>query len=305
MKLFVTGASGFIGAETVRLALDAGHEIVAPVLPGDDASRLRSLAGRFVRAELDLRDRDRLRTAMLMHRPDIILHLGWSGVENGARFDGRQITDNIEMSCALVEAAAAAGAKAFVAMGSQAEYGAGSDMREDTLPLPTTLYGAAKVATLYLTRQLAAQAGMRHAWLRLFSTYGPGDNSGWLIPTLIREMLAGRRPKTTLGTQYWDWLHVEDVARAVLAVATTPLAEGVFNLGSGQATRVRDAVEAIRDLARPGMELVFGEIPFRSDQVMHMQADNSRLREATGWEPRIGLSEGLLTTVEWYRARRV
>jgi UDP-glucose 4-epimerase len=301
MRLFVTGASGFIGAETVRLALEAGYEIVAPVLPGDGAPRLRSFEARLVRVELDLRDRERLQATMLMHRPDVVLHLAWSGVENAARFDGRQITDNIETSCALVEAAAAAAVKAFVAMGSQGEYGAGSDMREDTLPQPTTLYGAAKVATLYLTRQLAAQAGMRHAWLRLFSTYGPGDNSGWLIPTLIQEMLAGRRPKTTLGTQYWDWLHVEDVARALLAVATSPTAEGVFNLGSGHATRVRDVVEAIRDLAAPGMELVFGELPFRPDQVMHMQADISRLREATGWAPRIAFAEGLQRTIEWYR----
>ena len=62
---------------------------------------------------------------------------------------------------------------------------------EDGLPTPTTLYGAAKVAALFLTRQLAHQAGLRHVWLRLFSTYGPADNPGWLIPMLATEMLAG------------------------------------------------------------------------------------------------------------------
>ncbi|MBX9749591.1 MAG: GDP-mannose 4,6-dehydratase, partial [Roseococcus sp.] len=116
-------------------------------------------------------------------------------------------------------------------------------------------------------------------------------------------MLAGRRPKTTLGTQSWDWLHVEDVARGILAVATHGTASGVFNLGSGRAVRVRDVVERIRDLAAPGMELVFGEIPFRPDQVMHMQADISRLGGATGWAPRIAIEEGLTGTVEWYRGR--
>ncbi len=176
-------------------------------------------------------------------------------------------------------------------------------MREDSLPEPTTLYGASKVATLFVTRQLAAQAKVRHAWLRLFSVYGPGDNDVWLIPMLIGEMLAGRRPRTTLGTQYWDWLHVDDVARAILAVAVTPSAAGVFNLGSGRAVQVRSVVERIRDLAAPGMELVFGEIPFRPDQVMHMQADISRLTGATGWTPKVGIEEGLAATVAWYRAR--
>src|SRR5260370_4087278 len=99
-------------------------------------------------------------------------------------------------------------------------------MREDALPRPTRLYGAAKVAAFYLTRQLAEQAGLRHAWLRLFSVYGPGDNEAWLIPMLIGEMLAGRRPRTTLGVQIWDWLHVEDVAPPLLAAAPPPTPRG-------------------------------------------------------------------------------
>ena len=301
MRMFLTGGSGFIGAETLRLGLEAGHEMLVHVRPNSAEQRLAPFAGRFERLDLDLNDGPALAAALTRYRPEVVLHLAWFGVANHARFDRRQFAENIEPSCSLVEAAAAAGASGFVAMGSQGEYGAGSTMREDSLPEPTSLYGAAKIATLYLTRQLAAQAGMRHAWLRLFSTYGPGDNDGWLIPMLITEMLAGRRPSTTLGTQYWDWLHVEDVARAVLAVATTPTAAGVFNLGSGRASRVRDVVERIRDLAAPGMDLVFGEIPFRPDQVMHMEADVSRLRAATGWQPRISLEEGLEGTVAWYR----
>ncbi len=303
MKLFLTGASGFVGAATLRVALEAGHAVVAPVRPGSAAPRLEPFAGRFTRLELDLRDSDALAAALALHRPDALLHLAWSGVANSARFDRRQITDNVEAACVLAEAAAAAGVASFIGVGSQGEYGAGSAMAEDGLPTPTTLYGAAKVAALFLTRQIAAQARMRHAWLRLFSTYGPGDNDGWLIPMLIMEMLAGRRPRTTLGTQSWDWLHVEDVARGILAVATTQAAAGVFNLGSGQAVRVRDVVERIRDLAAPGMELVFGEIPFRPDQVMHMQADISRLRATTGWAPRIPIEEGLAGTIAWYRGR--
>ncbi|WP_421988552.1 NAD-dependent epimerase/dehydratase family protein [Roseococcus sp.] len=302
MRLFVTGASGFVGAEVVRLAIEAGHDVAAPIRLGNASTRLAPFIGRFSRIDLDLRDTDALAQAVLAHQPEVVLHLAWSGVANAARFDRTQIGDNLSVACALAEAAAAAGARAFIGLGSQAEYGAGSDMGEDALPKPTSLYGASKVAALFLTRQLAAQAGLRHAWLRLFSTYGPGDNDGWLIPMLITEMLAGRRPRTTLGTQSWDWLHVEDVARGILATAAAPTAQGVFNLGSGCAVRVRDVVERLRDLTAPGMELVFGEIPFRPDQVMYMQADISRLTGATGWTPRIAIGEGLERTVAWYRA---
>jgi nucleoside-diphosphate-sugar epimerase len=303
VRLFITGASGFVGAATLAAALEAGHEVAAPVRPGGSGERLAPFEGRYRRLPLDLRDAADISAAMTDFRPDAVLHVAWWGVANSARFDRRQVTDNIETACVLTEAAVAAGAKAFIGVGSQGEYGAGSTMREDALPRPTSLYGASKVAAFYLTRQLAEQAGLRHAWLRLFSVYGPGDNEAWLIPMLIGEMLAGRRPRTTLGVQMWDWLHVDDVARALLAVAAAPKAEGLFNLGSGRAVAVKSVIERIRDLAAPGMELVYGEIPYLPDQVMHMQADITRLTAATGWTPTIPIEEGLATTVAWRRAR--
>lgn len=304
MKLFLTGAAGFVGAETLRLAVQLGHEVFAPIRPRAPAPRLQSFAGHFTRLDVDLRDTQASTEAILATRPDVIIHCAWSGVAGSARFDRLQFLDNVNVSCTLVEAAAAAGATAFIGIGSQGEYGPAPSMREDCLPEPTTLYGAAKLSTLFLTRQLAAQAGIRHAWLRLFSTYGPGDNDGWLIPIVIEEMLAGRRPKITLGEQYWDWLHVTDVARALLFAAASPIAAGIFNLGSGKARRVRRVVEQIRDLVAPRMELVFGEIPYRHDQVMYMQADISRIAAATDWKPLISFEDGLRDTVEWHKSRK-
>lgn len=301
MRLLITGATGFVGAKVLELALAQGHEVAATVRPQSPARRLVPFAGRYERLALDLTDRPALTAALAAFRPEAIIHSAWAGVANAARFDNRQISENIDAACALVEAGAAAGCTAFIGTGSQGEYGAGSTMLEDALPEPTTLYGAAKVTALYLTRQLAAQSGMRHAWLRLFSTYGPDDNEGWLIPSLITQMLRGTRPQTTLGTQFWDWLYIDDVARGLLAAATTPDASGVFNLGSGKPVQVRKAIETIRDLAAPGMELVFGEVPFRPDQVMHMQADITRLQAATGWAPQVGFAQGISETVAWYK----
>ena len=303
MKLLVTGASGFVGAKVAELAIAAGHEVAALVRPNGPSRRLAPLAGRYLPLAVDLRERRSLFAAVASFRPEAIIHIAWAGVANSARNDSSQFSENIDAACALVEAGAAAGCKAFIGTGSQGEYGAGSTMREDALPQPTTMYGAAKVAALYLTRQLAQQAGMRHAWLRLFSTYGPDDNPGWLIPSLISQMLECQRPQTTLGTQKWDWLHVDDVSRGLITAAVTPTASGIFNLGSGVPVEVRRAVELIRDAAAPGMELVFGEIPFRSDQVMHMEADISRLKAATGWEPQVPFESGIADTVNWYRAQ--
>lgn len=305
MKILVTGAGGFVGAAVAGEALRAGHNVVGTVRLGSSAGRLASFGTRLELVRLDLRDTKEVWAMMRAHRPDVIVHVAWSGVSNRARSDRLQITDNIETACQLLEAGAECGVSKFIGMGSQGEYGPlDRKITETDLPLPTTLYGASKLAVHYLTRQLAAQSELSYAWLRIFSTYGPGDNPHWLIPSLINQMLDGQRPQTTLGEQLWDCLYIDDIASATMAVATITAAEGVFNLGSGQPLPVRDIVEKIRDLASPSMELVFGEIPYRSDQVWHMEADVARLNALTGWTPSTDIDAGLVATVRWHRAQR-
>ena len=300
-RLFITGATGFVGSATLKAAITLGHDVFALVRPSSNASRIAQFDGQFARVEADLRDKSAMDRALRDAKPDVVIHLGWAGVGSDARFEQSQITDNLEASCALVATAASVGCKSFIGFGSQGEYGPlNRRINENALPAPTTLYGAAKLATLHLTRQLAAQADMHFVWLRLFSTFEPKDNENWLIPFLIREMLAGRRPKTTLGTQYWDWLYIDDVADAIMAVVEAR-PQGVLNLGSGQSVMVRYVVETLRDLAAPNMELIFGEVPFRSDQVMHMEADISMITSSTMWRPSTSIETGLAKTVAWHR----
>ncbi|MFG1466447.1 NAD(P)-dependent oxidoreductase [Xanthobacter sp. DSM 24535] len=305
MKLLITGAGGFVGAAVARAAVEGGHHVVGTVRPGGSRQRLSPIRAQMRVFELDLRDSDGVSAMMREEPPDVVIHLAWNGVSNRARFDRLQITDNIDASCGILDAAVQAGAGRFVGLGSQGEYGALSGkISESDLPEPSSLYGAAKLAVLHLTRQLAAQAGVTFTWLRLFSTYGPGDKPDWLIPSMIEEMMDGSRPRTTLGTQRWDYLFIDDVARGILAAAIEPGVNGIYNLGSGQPVPVRQIVESIRDLVAPEMELVFGEIPYRADQIWHMEADIARLTKATGWTPRIELEAGLAKTVAWHRECR-
>jgi len=305
MKILVTGAGGFIGAAVVGEALRAGYDVVGTIRPGGSDRRLADFKSRFQLVALDLTATSQVDAMMGQHRPEIVIHAAWSGVANASRSERRQITENIESSCHLLGAAASHGASRFVGLGSQGEYGLiERKISENDLPNPTSLYGASKLAVYHLTRQLAAQANMSYAWARIFSTYGPGDNPSWLIPTLINRMLDGQGPQTTLGTQLWDYLFIDDLASAIVSVATNPKADGVFNLGSGNPVLIRTVVEKIRDLVAPGLELTFGEIPFKPDQIMHMEAGMDRLRSVTDWKPRVGIDDGLAATVRWHRNQR-
>jgi nucleoside-diphosphate-sugar epimerase len=149
---------------------------------------------------------------------------------------------------------------------------------------------------------LARQLGLRAAWLRVFSTFGPRDHPDTMVSYLIRTLLAGDRPRLTACEQVWDYLYVEDAAEAVYQVAVTPTAEGVFNLGSGHGVVLREFVEQARDLIDPGLPLGLGEVPYRPDQVMHLEVDVSRLAAAAGWQPTTSTADGLTRTIEWHRS---
>jgi nucleoside-diphosphate-sugar epimerase len=109
--------------------------------------------------------------------------------------------------------------------------------------------------------------------------------------------MQGIAPKCTAGTQKTDYLHIDDAAAATLAVAVTDNATGIFNLCSDAPVAVRSIIERLRDLAAPGLQLNFGEIPFGPNQIMHMEGDNSRLKAATGWTQRIDVLDGLADVV--------
>ncbi len=298
-RLLVTGAGGFVGAAIVHAAQVAGHDVIAT---GRSAAPHRLAGSGADYRIVDLADSTAVTALMAAVRPDAVIHSAWEGVAGSARNDDSQAA-NIASTLALVDAAAAAGARKFVGIGSQAEYGC-YDRRivESDLPKPFTLYGVAKLSALHFARVRAEQHGLGFAWLRIFSTYGPGDHAHWLIPGIIAALLRGERPQLTLGTQKWDYLHVDDIARGALAAAVTPAAEGVFNLSSGTPVAVRAIAERLRDLAAPGLELVFGEIPFGANQIMHLEGDNSALRAATGWAPQVPLDAGLAATVAAMRA---
>jgi nucleoside-diphosphate-sugar epimerase len=225
--------------------------------------------------------------------PEIVLHLGWAGVANLERNNVSLQIANIQFSAELAELCVQSGVSHFIGAGSQAEYGPKHHLITETeYPAPTTLYGAAKLSAGMLTQRICELSNVKHSWLRIFSTYGPDDNPGWLLPSLVRQLRAGQRPKLTPCEQTWDYLHVEDAAAAFLAVADTD-ATGIFNLASGRETRLRSIIEQVRDLVAPEVELGFGEIPYRADQVMRMAVSVQSLMSATGWEPKIDLQTGL------------
>lgn len=304
LRCFVTGATGFIGSHLVRRLLRKGHRVAALIRPGANTSRLTDCLGEIevVKGSLD----QIASFASQIHSKsfDAVFHLAWAGVTAGHRNDPKQITWNINRSLELWSLLQASGSGTWISVGSQAEYGLQSGVvREDTPATPVTAYGTAKLALSLLTGHLCSMVGMRLVWLRLFSTYGPDDDDDHMVPSLIRALLRGERYALTSGEQIWDFLYIDDVISAMMAAAELEHVRGVFNLASGNPGRLCDFFTLVRDSIDKGLSLGIGDLAYRPDQIMHLEGDATRFREASGWAPSIEWPEGVRATVDWYKMK--
>jgi UDP-glucose 4-epimerase len=299
MRIAVTGASGFVGSYVVEDLISRGHDVAVLLRPDTSRWRLDGILDRTEIIEGSLDDVQDLRPHLAQFRPELMLHLAWRGVNNQDRnnpLQARNVVDIVDLAVLCSEL----DVRTFIGAGSQAEYGPyDRAILERDSTCPTTLYGKAKVAGCEMAGQIASASGMRFAWLRIFSTYGPKHEDFWIFPSVIRTLRSGQRMALTPGEQLWGFLHVRDAAAGIRTVVEDESASGIFNLGSPDAPRLKDTIAMLRDLVRPSAELGFGDVPYRPDQVMLLKADISRLA-ALGWRPAIDLSSGLKELVAWY-----
>lgn len=299
-RVLMTGASGAVGRAVLDRLLSRGWEVA--VLLRNPAAAWR-LAGRLDHVTVirgDMEDLTAVRPDIERFAADTVIHLAWDGVTATSRNAPSQVR-NLANSVALLEMTATFGAGHFIGFGSQAEYGSHADrISEEAQARPDTVYGTVKLSTGMIAQRIATVLGVRLTWLRLFATYGPFDNPGFLLPRLITTLLRAERLPMTAGDQQWDYLHFDDVACAVDAVIETR-AVGTFNLGSGQPRKLRDIACIVRNTIDPCLPLGLGDVAYQPDQVMHLEADIAALSRAAGWRPQISLDTGLIQTVEWYR----
>jgi UDP-glucose 4-epimerase len=306
MRVLLTGAGGFVGAAVLgELLQSPAADVCVLARRPDESRRIADLLPRTHVVAADLADQTAVGDALRRFAPTHLIHAAWSGVSGSRRNDPDQHV-NVHRTMQLLQLALTSGVRHFVGLGSQAEYGPCAERIDETTPTrPTTMYGAAKLAACVMGSRMCDVSGARFAWLRLFSSYGPGDHPDWMIPYVIRTLLRGERPSVTAAEQRWDYLYVKDAATAVVAAAHEPAAHGIFNLGSGTAVPLRSIIERIRDEIDTALPIGFGDIAYRPDQVMHLEANVDRLRGVTGWSPTTPLGEGLRATVEWYRTHHV
>ena len=295
-RVLVTGASGFIGSHTLGILKSKGYEVHASWI-----KNRREIDGvEWHRA--DLRDPEAVASLIREVCPTHLLHLAWYATPR----DYRESIENLAWCKAgislLTEFAEHGGSRAVFA-GTCFEY----DLRygfcsEDLTPaVPSTLYATCKDSLRRVVAEFSTRTGISTAWGRVFYLYGPREARERLVPSVITSLLRNEKARCSHGRQLRDFLYVEDVADAFVAILNSS-ARGVINIGSGEPVTIRSLVGEITRQVEMPCEVEFGAIATALTDPPMVCADTRKLREEVGWNPRWSLKDGIAETIKWWKS---
>lgn len=301
----MTGGAGFVGVSLVRaLERDAWR---VTVLDDGRACGFRYLAG--AAAEIVEQPLESLggTSALTSHLDgaSALVHLAARPGVPASVAD--PVTDrrvNLELSLALLEAARQAGVPLFVFASSNAAVGAApSPITEQSLPRPTTPYGAGKLAVEGYLRAYAESYGMATLALRFANAYGPFSLHKRSVVAAFLLAALGGRPLTVYGdgSQGRDLVHVDDLVALIRLALNAPadrFAGHVLQAGSGRLTAVGEVAERV---ARLVGDVQVEHVAARQTDVPGAACDVSLARDLLDWAPQVDLDQGLERTADWFR----
>ena len=299
MKVLVTGGGGFVGSRLVERLQADGHEVFAAR-----------------RRDYDLTELDATTRLFDDARPELVFHLAAEvgGIGANRANPGRYWYANLMMGAHVLEQSRLHEIEKLVIAGTVCSYPKFTPVpfQESELwngfPEETNApYGVAKKAVLVGAQAYREQYGLRTAYLLPANLYGPGDNfdleTSHVIPALIRKMVDSRREVVLWGdgSPSREFLYVDDCVEGLVLAAERYEGADAVNLGTGVETTIRDLAETIADIT--GFE---GEIVWDTSMPNgqpRRSLDASRAEELFGFRARTALRDGLVRTVEWYRAQ--
>lgn len=300
--ILVLGGSGFIGANIFRTIFDIRQDVYATAsrLPSwrlDDIPNKNIIVGDLLNPTLLSELLNELRPRTLF---DLIAYGAYSFEQDWQRIH----ETNYNLILHILEHAKNYPIHCYIHAGSSSEYGEhASGPNEDTLPKPNSHYSVSKHAASNLIHYYGQKEGVRCANLRLYSVYGPWEDSQRLIPILIQKGVEGTYPEFVNPDISRDFIYTDDVTEAFLkcthALNTNYFGHS-FNIGTGRKTTITELADIAKELFDIKQKPKFGGYENRKWDLNDWFANIDKSRTILSWEPRTNLKEGLDKTKQWY-----
>lgn len=299
-RILVTGSSGFIGRHCLPLLIEKGFDVHAVIAHGNLQLDIPQV--RWVTA--DILKTDDVRKLFEAVKPDHLLHLAWYTAP-GSYWKSIENLLWLQASIEVFRAFKLHGGRRVVAAGTCAEYDwqFGYCSEQVTPLVPSSLYGVCKKALHDVLLSLARQEEISAAWGRVFFLYGPHENPSRLIPSVINSLLDGDPAMCTHGKQIRDFLHVEDVASAFVALLDSEV-DGAVNIASGEPIALKDIICRIGEKLERGDLLRLGAIQVSASEAPLVVGSSTRLRQEVGWTPQYDMETGLEMTIDWWKRQK-
>lgn len=299
-KVVVTGASGFIGKHCLSTLQKKGFDvygIYTKSLPENNLS--------IHWYQANLLDISQIQGLIAEIKPTHLLHLAWYAVPRKYW----QASENflwVQFSLELLRQFTLNGGQRVVIAGTCAEYdwnyGYCSEMI--TPRKSNTPYGICKQSLQEMVKAYANINNLSSAWGSIFFPYGPHEYHERLVPSVINSLLQGKPALCSHGKQIRDFIYVQDVADAFVALLESNVT-GVVNIGSGIPITIKEIVYKIATIFDKIELLQLGAVPTIINEPPLLVADITRLSNEVGYLPQYDLDQGLEDTINWWKNYRL
>lgn len=309
-KVLVTGAAGFIGSHLVEKLFSLGYKVKAFIHYNSTNSwgwleqleckkHLEVISG-------DVRDADVLRNSM--DGVDTVFHLAaLIGIPYSYHSPQAYLETNVKGTLNVLQAAKDSDVRKVVVTSTSEIYGTAQYVPiKETHPVnPQSPYAASKAAADFLALSFYRSFGLPVTIVRPFNTYGPRQSARAIIPTIITQILDGKK-NIELGelTPTRDLTYVEDTVDGFIRAQSSKGSIGeIINLGNNSEFSIGDLAELISSLLNKKIKIKFEASRKRPEksEVRRLRADNSKAKEILHWEPSYKLENGLKKTINWFK----
>jgi GDP-4-dehydro-6-deoxy-D-mannose reductase len=313
-RALITGISGFVGSHLAEYLVEHTDWHVAGTVYGPEEN-IEHLRDRLELYPAELSELETVISIINQAKPDYIFHLAAQPLVSLSRQDPwGTMANNIRLQLNILEAVAKLGSTArILVVGSSEEYGL---VKPDELPIketnplrPTSPYAVSKVAQDMLGLQYHFSHKLFTVRVRPFNHIGPRQSLGFVAPDFasqIAEAEVGlREPVIQVGNlePQRDFSDVRDVVRGYHLLITQGEPGEVYNLGSEQAHSVREMLEMLLAMSKVPITIEQDPERVRPTDVPVIFGDCTRIREQTGWRPRISFEQSLQDVLDYWRER--
>lgn len=301
-NVLVTGAAGFVGSAVVKELLSHNIFVVALDVVENPSNRLDLGNNHLVYKQLNISDFETFSLVCKENKIDTVYHFAWVGSAGPLREDYECQVNNAVATAKLMETAHASGVKRFIVAGSIMEFESFEAIfAQESKPQAAYIYGIGKQLAHEICKPIANKIGIKLIWTYITNTFGVGEMSPRLINSTIRKCINKEPLQFTSGKQNYDFIYIDDVARAFYFIGEKGIANKGYVIGSGKAGPLRKFLEELVYACDKEAKPLFGDIPFTGTNLNIDYFDIKDLVNDCGFIPQVSFAEGIRKTYKWLK----